>query len=408
MSFIDRMRASGRARLIAGATIVALLALVVAWFWFGGTQNTDDAQIDAHIHPVAARVGGTVAEVYFQENQRVKAGDVLVKIDARDYEVALARAEADLADAEAAADAARAGVPIVSATSAGQLTSAQAKVSNAQAGVAASTQEIAAARAKLDSANARLRLAAVEADKAARDRERLKPLVAKDEVSQQQFESVSAAADAAAAAVDSAKAAVAEAQQGVALAESHAEQAKGALAQSQADLHAAGTAPEQVSAGKARASSAEARIKVAQAAVNVAKLNLGYTTIVAPVNGVVGRRNVEVGQVIQPGQPLVALVDLDDVWVTANFKETQLKNMRANQKAKISVDAFGGRAFEAHVDSIGAATGSKFSLLPPENASGNYVKVVQRVPVKLVLEKGQDPDHLLRPGMSVDAKVYTQ
>jgi membrane fusion protein (multidrug efflux system) len=408
MSFIDRVRASGRARLIAGAAIVALIALIGAWFWFGGSQSTDDAQIDAHIHPVAARVGGTVMEVDFEENQRVKAGDVLVKIDPKDYQVALARAEADLADAQAAAEAARAGVPIVSATSSGQLTSAQAKVSNAQAGIGASTQEIAAARAKLDSANARLRQATVEADKATRDRERLKPLVEKDEVSRQQFESVSAGADAALAAVDSAKAAVAETQQGVALAESRAQQAKGALAQAQADLHAAGTAPEQVSAGKARASSAEARIQVAQAAVNVAKLNLGYTTIVAPVSGVVGRRNVEVGQVIQPGQPLVSVVDLGAVWVTANFKETQLKNMRQGQKAKISVDAFGGHDFQAHVDSIGAATGAKFSLLPPENATGNYVKVVQRVPVKLVLEKGQDPERLLRPGMSVDATVYTK
>ncbi len=408
MSFIDRVRTSGRARLIAGAAIVALIALVAAWMWFGGSQSTDDAQIDAHIHPVAARVGGTVLEVYFQENQQVKAGDVLVKIDPRDYQVALARAEADLADAQATAEAARAGVPIVSATSSGQLTSAQAKVSNAQAGVGASTQEIAAARAKLDSANARLRQATVEAEKAERDRQRLQPLVEKDEVSRQQFESVSAAADAAAAAADSAKAAVAEAQQGVALAESHAQQAKGALAQAQADLHAAGTAPQQVSAGKARASSAEARIQVAQAAVNLARLNLSYTTIVAPVSGQVGKRNVEVGQVIQPGQPLVAIVDLGDVWVTANFKETQLKNMQPNQKAKISVDAFGGRDFQAHVDSIGAATGAKFSLLPPENATGNYVKVVQRVPVKLVLEKGQDPGHLLRPGMSVDATVYTK
>jgi membrane fusion protein (multidrug efflux system) len=408
MSFIDRIRASGRARLIVGATIVALVALIGAWLWFRGNQSTDDAQIDAHIHPVAARVGGTVVEVDFQENQRVKAGDVLVKIDPRDYQVALARAEADLADAQATADAARAGVPIVSATSSGQLASAHAKVGNAQAGLGASTQEIAVARAKLDSANARLRQAAVEADKAARDRERLKPLIEKDEVSRQQFESVSAAAEAAQAAVDSAKAAVAEAQQGVALAESHAQQAEGSLSQAEADLHAAGTAPQQVSAGRARASSAEARIQVAQSAVNQAKLNLSYTTIVAPVGGIVGKRNVEVGQVTQAGQPLVSVVSIEDVWVTANFKETQLKDMRPRQNAKISVDAFGGRDFQAHVDSIGAATGSKFSLLPPENATGNYVKVVQRIPVKLVLEPGQDPDHLLRPGMSVDATVYTR
>jgi membrane fusion protein (multidrug efflux system) len=387
------------------AAAALVLVGAAAWWYYSGRESTDDAQIDGHIHQVASRAAGTVLEVAVRENQPVKAGQVLVRIDPRDYEVALARARADLADARAVADAARVGVPIASATTSGQYSAARAKVGNAEAGIDAAAREVDAAQASLAAAQARLKQASVEAERAARDRDRLKPLFEKDEVSRQQFDAAVTAADAAAAAVESATAAVNQARQNVALAEARRQQSQGTLATARADLQGAATAPQQVSATRSRAASAEARVQMAEAAVKQAELMLGYTTVKAPVDGVIGRKSVEVGQVVQAGQPLFAVVSLDGLWVTANFKETQLAEMRPGQPADVEVDAFGGRDFKAHVDSVGAATGARFSLLPSENATGNYVKVVQRLPVKIVLEPGQDPEHLLRPGMSVNATV---
>ncbi|MGE5813661.1 MAG: HlyD family secretion protein [Acidobacteriota bacterium] len=395
---------NGRTKLIIIAAALAVLVGIGAWWHYSGRESTDEAQIDGHIHQVASRAAGTVIEVEVRENQPVNAGQVLVRIEPRDYEVALARARADLADAQAIAEAARVGVPIASATTSGQFSSARAKVGNAEAGVNASAREVDAAKANLASAQARLKQAKVEAERAARDRDRLKPLFEKDEVSRQQYDAAVTAADAYAAAVESATAAVNQAEQNVALAQARQQQSEGGLASARADLQGAATAPQQVSATRARASSAEARVQMAEAAVKQAELMLGYTTVKAPVDGVIGRKSVEVGQVVQVGQPLFAVVSLGDVWVTANFKETQLAGMRPKQPATVEVDAY-GRDFRAHVDSVGAATGARFSLLPSENATGNYVKVVQRLPVKIVFEPGQDPDHLLRPGMSVTATV---
>src|SRR5258707_1297072 len=199
----------------------------------------------------------------------------------------------------------------------------------------------------------------------------------------------------------------AAAQGAITVAEQRAASARGAAAQARAGLATAQTAPQQLQVTQARANSAEARARQAEAALKQARLNLEYTTIKAPSDGVVSRKSVEPGQVVQPGQPLLALVDLNDLWVTANFKETQLEKMRPGQKATIDVDAL-GTEFQGHVDSIAAATGAKFSLLPPENATGNYVKVVQRIPVRIFFEPGQDPNHLLRPGMSATVTVYTR
>ncbi|HEX2458133.1 MAG TPA: HlyD family secretion protein, partial [Vicinamibacterales bacterium] len=198
------------------------------------------------------------------------------------------------------------------------------------------------------------------------------------------------------------------AQTSIAAAQARAAQARATVTRAQAGVQAAKTAPEQVQVTKSRADAADARVKQAQAALAQAQLNLERTVVKAPSTGVVSRKSVEPGQVVQPGQPLLALVTLGDVWVVANFKETQLKNMRVGQRATVDVDALGGREFSGHVDSIAAATGAKFSLLPPENATGNYVKVVQRVPVKIVFDAGQDPEHLLRPGMSVAPTVFTK
>jgi membrane fusion protein (multidrug efflux system) len=267
---------------------------------------------------------------------------------------------------------------------------------------------VAAAQARLQAAQARERQRAAEQTKAQQDLARLKDLVAKDEVSKQEYDAAVAAAAAADAAHDAATSDVAEAQAAIFVAESELTQAKAAVTRNQAGLVAARSSTQQVAMDQAKAAAAEARVKQAQAALAQAKLNLGYTTVVAPIHGIISKKSVEVGQTVQAGQPLLAIVPLDDVWVTANFKETQLDNMRPGQEAVVSVDALGGREYKGRVQSIAAATGARFSLLPPENATGNYVKVVQRIPVKIVFDKDENRDHLLRPGMSVEPTVYTK
>jgi membrane fusion protein, multidrug efflux system len=391
IAFLRQRPQARRALLILAAALV--VAIVLAWLHMRGRVSTDDAQIDAHILPVAARVGGTVLAVEVEENRRVEAGTLLVRLDPTDFEVALRRAEADQAAAEATLSAARSGVPITSASSGGHLDVAAAEVRRAQAATAA-------ADAQLTAAQARAREAEANANKANRDRERLEELVAKDEVSRQQYDAVVAAAIAADATVEAAAAAVRQAEEAM-------HQAHDRVTQTEADLRSAQTAPQQVAVTRAQVTLAEARLKQATAAVEQARLALEYTVVKAAVTGVVSKRSVEPGQVVQPGQPLFALVDLDDVWVTANFKETQLANVEPGQPARIRVDAY-GHTLKGHVDSIGAATGARFSLLPPENAAGNYVKVVQRVPVKIVFEPGQDPEHKLRPGLSVVPTVSTR
>jgi membrane fusion protein (multidrug efflux system) len=346
--------------------------------------------------------------VLVDDNQPVEAGAVLVELDPRDYQVTVDRMRAELADAEANAMAARSNVPITSATASGNLTTARGGVTQAQSGVAASEKEVEAARARLITAQARLREAEANATKAARDVERLRGLLAKDEVSQQQFDATAAAADAQRAAADSSRSQVAEAEAGIRVAESKLTQAQAGEQQAHAELQTAQTGPSQIQATQARAAAADARVLTARANLAQAELNLQYAVVKAPVRGVVSKKGINVGQVVQPGQPLLAIVQLHEVWVTANYKETQLKDMRAGQRAAIDVDALGGHDFKGKVDSIAGATGARFSLLPPENATGNFVKVVQRVPVKIVLDAGQDPEHLLRPGMSVNATVYTK
>jgi membrane fusion protein, multidrug efflux system len=369
-----------RPRLVASAAVVVLVAGVVAWRYFAVRESTDDAQIDGHVNGVAARVGGTVKAVVVEDNQAVEAGAVLVQIDPRDYEVAVAKAQGDLGQALAEEKAARKGVPVTSAATTSRLQTAESGLASAQA--------------RLVSARARLREAEARNQKAAQDLERLKPLVAKDEISRQEYDAAVLGAEAGRATLDAAQADVREAEQGVAAA--------------QARLADARTAPEQVAIEVARAASAEAKVEQARATLAKAQLDLEYTTIKAPVAGIVSKKAVEVGVVVQPGQLLLAVVPLEDVWVTANFKENQLRRIRPGQPVAISVDAYGGRTYRGRVDSVAAATGARFSLLPAENATGNFVKVVQRVPVKIVLDAGQDPGHLLRPGLSVVPTVYTR
>jgi membrane fusion protein (multidrug efflux system) len=384
-----------------GARIAALLLLAVvivaaglvlrnslAWEW------TDDAQVNGHIMPLSARISGYVLEVPVVEGQLVHAGDLLVTIDPKDYKIAVEQAQATFADAQARAISSRFNVPITSVTTQSNLDSADTAVSNAEAGLNAAKQNFESAQALLEQAEA-------NAARSDADLGRYEQLVAKEDISHQQYDQASAAAKANRSGVVSASASVQAAEQAV-------RQAQGKLMQARADLRSAQTAPQQVSMTRAKADAADAQARERKAKLDHAELNLSYTVVRSPVTGIIGKKTVEVGQNVSIGQELVEVVPLDDVWVTANFKETQLVHMRPGQPVEVTVDAY-GRTWKARVTNMGAGAGSVFSLLPPENATGNYVKVVQRVPVRIDFDRTAGPDFnaegLLKPGLSVEPDV---
>jgi membrane fusion protein (multidrug efflux system) len=375
--------------------IVGLVVLLVAgfflWRYFNSYESTDDAQIDGHLNPISPRVAGHIQKLMVEDNQYVQAGTPLLQIDPRDYEVMVARAKADYDNAVAAAKGAGVNVPITSTSTGSQLASATAEIQGAQAALLGAQQQFEAANAQLAQADA-------NNVKAQNDLARYKQLVSKQEISQQQYDQAYAAAQAGAAGVDAARANTVAAQQQIKAAQSR-------LVQAQANARAAQTGPQQVAIVRSRAQSAEAMVEQKKAELDAAQLNLQYTTIVAPVNGVVTNRTAEAGQNVQPGQELMRIINLDDIWVTANFKETQLRHMRAGQAVTISADTT-GQDYKGHLQSIAGASGAITSLLPPENATGNYVKVVQRIPVKITFDPGETRQHSLRPGMSVEPKVW--
>ena len=379
-----------RGFLIIGAVVLAIVGLFFLRYLFS-YESTDDAQIDGHLNSISARVSGQILKLLVDDNQFVKAGTPLVQIDPKDYEVALDRAKADYANALAMAEVAKVNVPITSVNTNSQVSSAQAGVQLAQGGIATAQQQYAAATAQLAEAEA-------NDVRAQSDLARYKQLVDKQEISQQQYDQALATANASAAAVDAAKASAAATEHQV-------HQAQSRLVTAQASARAASTAPEQVAATRSRAQSAEAEVEQKKAALEAAQLNLSYTRVVAPVDGVVTSRTVEAGQNVQVGQALMRIVNLDDIWVTANFKETQLKHMRVGQPVTIHVDT-NGKDYKGHVQSMAGASGAITSLLPPENASGNFVKVVQRIPVKITFDPGETKEHVLLPGMSVEPKVW--
>jgi membrane fusion protein (multidrug efflux system) len=387
--------------------IVAGVAAYEIWHYFSIRESTDDAKIDGYIVPVSARIHGIVEAVNVADYQYVKAGTSLVRLDPADYKLALARAQAELSVAKANAEAARTGIPIESVSTSSRVNAAEASLQLAQAGVMAAQSHVDTLQQSLVAARARLKEAEANYVKAAKDRDRLKELVVKDEVSRQQYDAAVAAAEATRAAQDSAKAGVSEAQNSIEVAKARLSQAQSSVSQAEAEVRSARTAPQHVAVSKAQADAAHARVLQAQAAVNQAQLNLEYTSITAKVDGVVSNRTVQLGQVIQPGEVLLYLAPLENLWVRANFKETQLKNIRPGQRATISVDALGGKTFSGYVESISGATSESFSLLPSENATGNFVKVVQRIPVKIRFDKGQDSQHRLRAGMSVVPTIMT-
>jgi membrane fusion protein (multidrug efflux system) len=372
--------------------VVALFAGVFLWRYFASYESTDDAQADVHLYPVSARVSGYVLRVNVNDNQWVEKGTVLVEIDPRDYEVAVAQAEANLRNAEATAESLNITIPITSVNTSSQLKFAASGIEDANAGVVAAERQLNAAHSQVESAEA-------NDVRGQADLRRYKLLVDKREVAPQIYDQALATAKSSAATVASARANESAAQQSVKQAQSH-------LAQANANHQYAETGPQQVSSTRAHVRALIADVEQKRALLEQAQLNLQYTKIVAPVSGEVNK-TVVVGMNVQDGQQLITVVPLDEVWVTANFKETQLKHMQVGQKAEIHVDS-SGRTLRGHVDSIAGATGPLFSLLPPENATGNYVKIVQRIPVKIVLEPGENRNRLLRPGMNVVPDIYLQ
>ncbi len=379
-----------RVAVIIGVVVLLVLGIFV-FRYVTSYESTDDAQVDGHINSISTRISGHVVKLNVTDNQYVQAGTVLVEIDPADYQVAYDRAQADFESAQAAASGAGVNVPITSVSTSSQVSSTEADVANARAGITAAKQQFDAAKAQRDQAEA-------NNVKAQNDLLRYKQLVDKQEISQQQYDAAVAAAKAAAAAVDAAHA-LADAAQ------SQVTQAQDKLLQAEANWRNAQTAPKQLQVIRSRAASALADAQLKKADLDQAQLNLQYTKVVAPVAGVVSDRTVEVGQNVAPGQELMKIIPLDDVWITADFKETQLRDMKVGQPVTVVVDA-NGKSYKGKVDSIAGASGARFSLLPPENATGNYVKVVQRVPVKIVLDPGENNDHYLRPGMSVTPKVW--
>jgi membrane fusion protein (multidrug efflux system) len=376
--------------------IVLLLVLGAVFFYWRSTfvEDTDDAQVDGNLYQISSRVSGQVVKVYVDDNQTVQAGQLLAEIDPTDYQVALDQTQANLASAQAEFAQATVNVPITQVN-------VGTVVSTTASDVKGSTDLIAQAEKQVEAASARVDEAKANARKAQADVDRYTPLVEKDVISKQQF-------DAAVAAAAASKAAVAEAEAAVLAQQNAVSSARQRLAQAEAQSsQSVKNGPDQVRVQQSRAEAAQAAIQQAQARVDQARLNLGYTRITAPVAGIVNKKNVEVGANLAAGQDLMTIIPLTDLWVTANFKETQLTHMRAGQKVTIKVDAYGGRKFSGAVTQVGGATGSMLSLFPPENATGNYVKVVQRLPVRIDFTnlRQEDGDYVLRPGLSVTPVV---
>jgi membrane fusion protein (multidrug efflux system) len=396
-----------RRGLIAGGLVLAVIVAGL-FFYYHNRESTDDAQVDGHITPVSSKIYGRVAEVLVTDNQQVKAGQVLVKIDPRDYQAELDQAKAELALAEADAESAGVDIPrtrenVASGTSSAdaQLLAAQADLAQAQVTYEqAKTSDLAWAQANVDKGRANAELA--QADLA-----RYKPLLDKGEISKQQYDSAKANADATASSLKADLEKLDQAGRNVEITKAQLAAAQARVSQAQAGVAAAHADVRQISMRTADAQSKAAKVQQQRAKLEAAQLNLSYTEIVAPVDGVATHKQVEVGQIVQQGQGLLVVVPLNNVWVTANFKETQLRKMKAGQKADVHVDTY-GKTFSGHVDSIAGATGAVLSLLPPENATGNYVKVVQRIPVKIVLDPIPPEKAILRPGMNVDATVVTE
>lgn len=395
-----------RRGLIIGA-VVLVAAAVALFLYFHNRESTDDAQVDGHITPIASKIYGRVAKVLIDDNQYVKAGQVLVQIDAADYQAAVDQAKAALALAESEARSAGVDVPRTSENVASNTSSAEAQLDAAQADLLraqaaydqAQTADLAVAQANVEKSRANALLAQA-------DLERYTPLMQKGEISKQQYDAAKANADATASALVADQQRLAQASRNIEISSAQLEAARARVQEAKAGVASAHADQKRVAMRSADAQAKVAAVERARAALEAGLLNLSYCNVVAPVDGVATHKTVENGQIVQAGQGLLVVVPLKDVWVTANFKETQLRYMKPGQKAYVEVDTY-NKTFTGHVDSIAGATGAVLSLLPPENATGNYVKVVQRIPVKIVLDPIPPSVAVLRPGMNVEATVIT-
>ncbi|HEV2689378.1 MAG TPA: HlyD family secretion protein [Bryobacteraceae bacterium] len=393
---------------ILGGLLAIVAVGVFLWSRTWDRESTDDAQVDGHIAPVAPKIAGNVTEVLVNDNQQVKQGQVLVRIDPRDYQAKVDQARAALAVAMSQSAGASAGVPLTRETTSSGTSSAQAQVASAQADYErakvdyqrSATADVATAQANADTAQANY-------DRAQADLNRMRPLAAKEEISKLQFDGYVASARMAEGELKAAKDKVSAAVQESETKKAAVAAAQARVAQAEAGVMQARATQGQVKVQTADAASASANVQVARANLNTAELNLSYATIAAPLDGVVTKKSVEMGQMVQPGQGLLMIVPLNDVWVTANFKETQLRDVRVGQRAEVKID-LAGKTYPGRVDSIAGATGTRMSLLPPENATGNYVKVVQRIPVKIVLDPIPGGNAILRPGMNAEATILTK
>jgi membrane fusion protein, multidrug efflux system len=396
-----------KAFLISGGVVAIVAAGTGIYLHFQNRVSTDDAQVDAHNAPIAPKISGNIVEILVDDNQMVKAGQVLVRIDPRDYQAKVDQARAAVAVAQSQAVGANAGVPLADGSTASAVAAADSQVAAALADYArtkadyerASTSELAYAQADVDSKRA-------SQDRAQADLARMQPLVAKDEISKLQYDSYQAAARVAESDLKASEENLVNAQKKAESSRASMLTAEARAKAAQADLEQARVNRRQVDISSAQAGSASAAIQQARANLEAAALQLSYTVIAAPIDGLATKKTIQLGQIVEPGQTLLTIVPLKHVWVTANFKETQLAKVRPGQRAEVSVDMY-GRSFEGQVDSIAGASGAALSLLPPENATGNYVKVVQRIPVKILLN---DPPagFVFRPGMNVDATIFTK
>jgi len=387
--------------------VVAAIAAIPVYSYYAARESTDDAQVDGHLIPISSRITGTIVDVLVRDNEHVKAGQTLVKLDPADFQVALAQAQAQLATAQATTTESSVNVPLTNINTLSQIDTSKTQVDEARAAVNSAQQAANQAQANIGSAKAALQARQADFDKAQKDLARYKDLVAKDEISKQEYDAAEAAALAGSANVEAAKANITVAQRTFDKANADLGQARARLQTAQVMAQqSAQTRPKQQEVSQARFKQAQAAVQQRDADVKQAELNLSYTEIKAPVEGIVSKKSAEPGMQLTAGQEIMAIIPLDDVWITANFKETQLRKMHVGQKVEIEVDTYGrSRKYVGHIDSIAAASGGRFSLLPPENATGNYVKVVQRVPVKIILDKGQNDDQHLLPGMSVTPVV---
>jgi membrane fusion protein (multidrug efflux system) len=383
-----------RKRILAVAGVMLVAIVLAMYFHYRNRVFTDDAEVDAHVTPVASKIYGNISEILVLDNQQVKAGQVLVRIDPRDSQAKVDQARAALALAESQASGASTEIPLTQATTTSDVSAAEAEAAGSQATYQeATSSDVAYAQANVAKSQAAY-------DRAQADLTRMKPLADKAEISQQDYDGYVEAARAADGQLQADKQKLAEAEKQEQVADANLHAANAHLAEARAGS-------KMVAVRASDAAAARARVAEAQADLNAAELDLSYTEIVAPVDGVVTHKSVEVGQIVEPGQGLLVIVPLQDVWVTADYKETQLADVRPGQKAEIHVDMY-DETFTGHVDSIAGATGARLSLLPPENATGNFVKVVQRIPVKILLDPIPPEKAILRPGMNVDVTILTQ